>query len=586
MQTLHLLFDGAMGTYYAQKYEQSNQRCELANLTHPERIRDIHREYLAAGATAIKTNTFATNCKSLACDGATLDRVIAAGLRIAKEAAADYPGTRVFADIGPLPPGQKAPADTYRSMADRMLAHGAENFMLETMDEPEGLAELCTYLKSQRPDGIVILSFAASPDGFTRKGFAIQELFAQLGDCPAIDALGLNCMSGPYHYLQLLRRLPPQKKPLAILPNAGYPTVVGERTFFGDNPGYFAEVMADIASCGVPILGGCCGTTPEYIRQTARTAAQAQPGQTAAGATPDTYRAKAAAATGSRLKNKLDSGKRVIAVELDPPADTDLSFFLSGAQRLKRLEVDAITIADCPVARARVDSSLLAAKIHRELDVDVLPHLTCRDRNLNATKALLLGLNIEQVDNVLVVTGDPIPAADRSEVRAVFNFNSVLLANYIHQLNQTVFSEPFHICSALNINAGNFSAELKKAQRKQAAGVTTFLTQPAFTQRSMDNLALARQTLEGCYLLGGIIPVVSYRNACFMNSEMAGIEIPQEVIDQYEGLSREQAGDLAVRLAEDIARRILPVIDGFYLITPLKRLDLIERLIPRLRALD
>ena len=344
--------------------------------------------------------------------------------------------------------------------------------------------------------------------------------------------------------------------------------------------------MADIASCGVPILGGCCGTTPEYIRQTARTAAQAQPGQTAAGATPDTYRAKAAAATGSRLKNKLDSGKRVIAVELDPPTDTDLSFFLSGAQRLKRLEVDAITIADCPVARARVDSSLLAAKIHRELDVDVLPHLTCRDRNLNATKALLLGLNIEQVDNVLVVTGDPIPAADRSEVRAVFNFNSVLLANYIHQLNQTVFSEPFHICSALNINAGNFSAELKKAQRKQAAGVTTFLTQPAFTQRSMDNLALARQTLEGCYLLGGIIPVVSYRNACFMNSEMAGIEIPQEVIDQYEGLSREQAGDLAVRLAEDIARRILPVIDGFYLITPLKRLDLIERLIPRLRALD
>ena len=126
-----------------------------------------------------------------------------------------------------------------------------------------------------------------------------------------------------------------------------------------------------------------------------------------------------------------------------------------------------------------------------------------------------------------MVTGDPIPAADRSEVRAVFNFNSVLLANYIHQLNQTVFSEPFHICSALNINAGNFSAELKKAQRKQAAGVTTFLTQPAFTQRSMDNLALARQTLEGCYLLGGIIPVVSYRNACFMNSEMAGIEIPR-----------------------------------------------------------
>ena len=240
MQTLHLLFDGAMGTYYAQKYEQSNQRCELANLTHPERIRDIHREYLAAGATAIKTNTFAANCKSLACDGATLDLVIAAGLRIAKEAAADYPGTRVFADIGPLPPGQKRRRTPTAAWPTGCWRTGRRTYA-ETMDEPEGLAELCTYLKSQRPDGIVILSFAASPDGFTRKGFAIQELFAPLGDCPAIDALGLNCMSGPYHYLQLLRRLPPQKKPLAILPNAGYPTVVGDRTFYGDNPGYLRK---------------------------------------------------------------------------------------------------------------------------------------------------------------------------------------------------------------------------------------------------------------------------------------------------------------------------------------------------------
>ncbi len=284
------------------------------------------------------------------------------------------------------------------------------------------------------------------------------------------------------------------------------------------------------------------------------------------------------------LLEKIKEGNKIIAVELDPPIDTRIDFFMDSARILKEQGVDAITIADCPIARARVDSSLMACKLKRELDITPIPHMTCRDRNINATKALLLGLNIEGINNVLVVTGDPIPSAQRDEIKGIFSFNSAILANYIRNLNETIFSAPFNICGALNVNVRNFGSQLEHAKKKIRNGVTMFLTQPILTEQAVENIKRAREELTA-NILGGILPLVSYKNACFVNNEISGIRVADEIIEQYKDISREEAGKLAVRISTEMAKRIYPYVDGYYLITPFKRIDIVSEIIDNLSIL-
>ncbi|MBQ5787488.1 MAG: methylenetetrahydrofolate reductase, partial [Oscillospiraceae bacterium] len=252
-----------------------------------------------------------------------------------------------------------------------------------------------------------------------------------------------------------------------------------------------------------------------------------------------------------------------------------------GVWNLSVAGADAVTIADCPIGRPRADSSLLACKIKRDMGIEPLPHMTCRDRNLNATKALLLGLTMEGVHNVLLVTGDPIPTEDRSEVKSVFNFNSRKLASYVGTLNQTL-TTPFRMFGALNVNARNFEIQLRMAKEKEENGISGFLTQPVLSREALENLKLARAELKG-KILGGIYPIVSYRNACFLNNEIAGMRVCDEIIALYEGKDREEAEELAVRISTEIAKEITPYTDGIYLMTPFKRVGLITRILQNIR---
>lgn len=379
--------------------------------------------------------------------------------------------------------------------------------------------------------------------------------------------------------LRLITELSKRPKFLSVMPNAGYPSLVHGRTFFEGDPKYFASRMHEIARSGARILGGCCGTTPNHIACIADKLKNMTVGEIAHRDQEDT---PSVPETHNRLARKLKKGERVIAVELDPPADASLAKFMDGARVLKACGVDAITIADCPIARARADSSMLAAKLRRELHIDPIPHMTCRDRNINATKALLFGLSGEDVHNVLTVTGDPIPGADRAEVKGVFSFNSAMLAAYIRDLGEQGMVAPFTIFGALNVNAHNFDAELKKAKRKIESGVSAFLTQPAFTDQAFENLHRAYEMLD-VPILGGIIPIISHRNALFMHHEVAGITLTQEIIDRYENLDRAEAESLAVEISVDLARRMEPYTAGWYLITPFGRVGLIGRIIDNLR---
>ena len=559
-----LLFDGAMGTYYAARPGGGAERCEQANLDAPEEIAAIHRAYLA-GAQAIRTNTF-----DVGGDWERARRIIEAGCSIALAAAEPF-GVHVFADLGPAPQeGPLPPGEHYRCQAEVFLAQGLTHFILETLPGDEGLP--------------VLASFAVDPTGVTREGVSGRALLARAAALDEVDGVGFNCVSGPRHLLELVQGLDLSAlggKPLSVMPNAGYPTVTGRRTVFQGKPAYFGEKLAQIVQAGASIVGGCCGTTPEHIAR----AAQALEGASreSPALLPAQPRPRREPVPGrNRLREKLEAGRRVIAVELDPPADDQAEAFMEGVRALRDAGADAVTVADCPVGRPRADSCLLSCKIRRETGVDPLPHMTCRDRNLNAAKALLLGLSMEGVHNVLLVTGDPIPTQDRDEVKSVFNFNSRKLMGYVGALAGHGLSTPFQIFGALNVNAPNFARQLELAREKEEAGAAGFLTQPVHSPRALDNLRLPREKLRG-YILGGVFPIVSHRNALFLNNEVAGVSVPEDVVRRYEGLSREEAEELAAELSVQAARDMEGFTDGWYLMTPFRRVGLVARILAQLR---
>ena len=578
-----LLFDGGMGTYYKAK---PGQECEQANLTDPDGILAVHRAYLAAGADAIKTNTFSLP-RLAAAQQPGWEQLADAGWQLAAKAAGET-GAAVFADLGPAPDTENLPAEqVYLSVAKRFALLGARNFLFETLSTEEGVLEAIRALKQTVPEAFVLVSFAVLPDGYTREGRYCAELVRRMAQSGVVDAVGLNCVSAPGAMRALVQQLGDAGLPLSVMPNAGYPVVARAQVRYQGKPEYFARELSRLAAEGVRILGGCCGTTPQHIAAL-RTALDALPeALPAAPAAKPAATVKPAVETDDVFLRKLRTGQRVIAVELDSPKDADLMAYLEGARRLQAAGADLLTIADCPIARARMDSSLVACRVHRELGMNVLPHMTCRDRNLNATKALLLGLYAEGVREVLAITGDPIPTAERDEVKNVYQFNSRKLVQYIVSLagEGREMPSPITVFGALNLNARNFEVELRRAAEKLENGMSGFLTQPLLSAQAVENLKKTRETLgERAKILAGILPVVSQRNAIFMENEVNGIHVDEAIIQKFEGLDRTAGEELGLEVSVQAAKAAAPYADGFYLMTPFNRVALMERLIARLRT--
>ena len=576
-----LLFDGATGTALCAQSGEG-EAVERLCLTQPQRVLALHRAYLAAGCKAIKTNTFAAHV-SLACENKDDQKtLIRAAYDLARRAGDAYDAA-VFADIGPAPTDADSAAACYIAMAEQFLNVGATCFLFETMQSGEGLAEAAAYIKASCPDAWIMVSFAADADGFTRAGEQASALALQMSACGAVDAIGLNCICGAYHIRQLLSALDVGDKWMSAMPNAGYPHVEEGRTYYDSAPAYYAQQVMECVKAGARIVGGCCGTTPEHIRQIARLLGTPMPPRVRLGdekaAQPPEKGCR------SRIQRRLEQGRRITLVELDPPRSADIGGFMEGARQLEQAGADAITIADCPIGRARMDSSLLACKLSRELGIEALPHMTCRDRNVNATKALLLGLSMENVHNVLAVTGDPIPTGDRGSVKSGDQFNSRVLAKFIRGLGESGEAEPFFVCGGLNINAVRFDSELDRAKEKMDCGVSAFLTQPVLSEQAALHLERAMDELRGAKLIGGLFPVVSEKNARFLQSEVHGITVDEAVVRAYAGLDRAQGEDMAVRLCREAASRISPFVDGYYIMTPFQRVELVCRVIRATRNL-
>lgn len=580
-----LLFDGAMGTYFSAIYEEPLYRCEYANITSPHTIREIHKRYLQAGAKAIKTNTFSVYSE-VGEEEFSYQEIIRSGYEIATQVAQEY-DAYVFCDIGQIQVTHAMNlVEEYKKIIDEFIDLGGINFLLETLIDDMGINEIATYIKSKVPEAYIIVSYAVNPDGFTKTGGYGNSFI--MNACDEIDGIGFNCICGPYHMNQHVKAYgitdSECEKSLIVMPNASYPTILGNRVRYENNPKYFAKQMMRNVEDGARIIGGCCGTTPDFIKAmqkalVKRELAHVEEGQqysnTDKTASTDTMILR------SEFYEKLTSKQMPIAVELDSPMNAHVGDFMKGAMILRDAGVDLITIADCPIARARMDSSLVACKIKRELHMNALPHMTCRDRNMNAAKALLLGLSVEEINNVLIVTGDPIPSELRSEVKSVYEFNSRMLIQHITNLNKTLFDSPFYLYAALNINARNFQVQLRLAKKKIECGAMAFFTQPVLSDQALENLKIAHEELT-VPIVGGILPIVSERNANFINNEIPGITVSEEILALYKDKTREECNKLAVDVSIEIAQKMKPYIEGYYIITPFKRVDLVTCIIKKI----
>ena len=582
LQARPLLFDGAMGTYYK---AAPGVECEQANLTDPAGVLAVHREYLAAGADAVKTNTFSLP-RLAAAHTPGWEQLAQAGWQLAVQAAGET-GAAVFADLGPAPDTEAVPAgQVYTAVAKQFMALGARNFLFETLSSDAGLLDAVGAIKAEVPDAFVLVSFAVLPDGYTREGMYCKDLARRMQESGIVDAVGLNCVSAPGAMRTLAKQLG-GTLPLSVMPNAGYPIVTRTQVKYQGRPEYFAGELGRLAAEGtVQILGGCCGTTPAHIAALRAELDRLPVVEKTAPAEEFSTAKEQTVENEDAFLRKLNAGEKVIAIELDSPRNADLTGYLEGAKKLQAAGADLLTIADCPIAQARMDSSLVACRVHRELGLCTLPHMTCRDRNLNATKALLLGLYAEGVREVLAITGDPIPTAERDEVKNVYQFNSRKLAQYIVSLagEGREMPGPMTVFGALNLNARNFDVELRRAKEKLENGMSGFLTQPVLSAQAVENLRKSRETLGAdAKILAGIMPVVSQRNAIFMENEINGIHVEDWIIEKFAGFDRAQGEELGLAISLEMAKAALPYADGLYLMTPFNRVALMERLIGRLK---
>lgn len=570
-----LVFDGAMGTYYPDKSKRVMPECEMANLFDSEVIYEIHKEYVDAGAMAIKTNTFQANTVSLGTDFSVVKNVIEAGISLAKKAVVKTE-TLVFADIGPIPGNDEKSIDEHKEIIDIFLENGINDFLFETFSEIGTLKELAKYIKTKDEDAFIITSFAVGADGLTRTGEVGEDLLGAAARSADIDAVGFNCVSGPLRLREYIEKINLPEKIISIMPNGGYPTVIKNRTYYSANKDYFSNATLQFLEYGVQIIGGCCGTRPEFIREITERISEYR--YTKTRPEKKKHARLETPYTENLFRNKLEHGKKPIVVEFDPPKDLNMKRYMENVKALSNSGADGITIADCPVARVRVDASLTAYKIKNEIGIEPIVHMTCRDRNVNASKALLLGLNLENILNIITITGDPVPTAEKDEVKSVFQFNSTKFAALVSDMNEKVFTNKMNIGAALNINANKFDLEIKRAQAKEKAGVNVFYTQPVISRTAVENLKIARKELKS-YIMGGVMPIVSYKNALFMNSEASGIRLDDDIIERYKGLEREAASRLAVEITSDFMRQIADYVDGYYIITPFSRVEIVGELV-------
>ena len=585
-----LLTDGAMGTYYNQKYS-SEIEAEEANLISPEQVVAIHKEYIDAGASIIRTNTFAVNHllfpEKEVCRNAIVSAVSSARKAV-EESGKDV---LIVASIGPIKQSaaeaDEQILDEYQFLIDTFVEEGIQSFVFETFSELKWIQPLSEYCKEKCIYNCVIAQFSVNPMGYTQDGYGISGIIQKMSELETVDVFGFNCGVGALHLRKLLEQQTfPGDCILSALPNAGYQQELRGRMRYKDEPGYYAKQMKGIIELGANIIGGCCGTTPEHIAALEKLLGNQN-------RKPETKKIIPVGEGDGGMPylrptafvEKLNRGEKVFVVELDAPFDADTEKFSKGIYALKENDVDIITVSDSPLARSRADASLMSVYAKSLADISIMPHIAMRDRNLIGLRSEVLAY-VNGIRDFLVITGDPVGKENRGRITGVFDTNSIRFMEYLKHMNEEVFGEyPVYYGGALNYNGVNKNAIADRMRKKKDAGCSYFLTQPVFSQEDIQRIRELKKMAD-VKIICGLMPLVSYRNAMFMQHEMPGIHVDERIISRYTpDMSREEAEETAVSLCADIARDLYDAADGFYLMTPFHRVGLVNRVIDSIRQL-
>ena len=584
-----LVCDGAMGTMLYSKGVFINKSFDALNLSRPELVEDVHQEYVRAGADIIETNTFGANRIKLGSFGLaeSLVAINVEGVRIARRAAGDR--AYVAGSIGPLgiriEPWGKTGVDEareyFREQARALLDGGVDLFVLETFRDLNEIGAAIDAVRSLS-DLPIIAQMTTEEDGNTLDGTP-PERFAPELEQRGATVIGVNCAVGPAPMLETIERMEAVTRVrLSAQPNAGKPRDVEGRNIYLCSPEYMASYARRFILHNVRVVGGCCGTTPEHIRQIKMAVrGQAPAADPAAKARAAVARPVVAAppvprAQKSRLAGQLTRGAFIIGVELLPPRGFEAEPAIQRARELKRYGVDVVNIPDGLRAGARLSALSLAVLIEQQAGIETLLHYSCRDRNLLGIQSDLLGAHAMGLRNLLLITGDPGRVGDYPDATAVFDVDSIGLTNVVTRLNHgcdvggQAIGAPtaFHLGVSFNPSASNLDEELRRFDYKVEAGAEFILTRPIFDVSAFERIhpRIADAQLP---IVAGIFPFDSLRNAEFMANEVPGVRVPDPIMDRMrraDGTAAAAAEGIAV--AREIASALRGAVQGVQVSTP------------------
>jgi homocysteine S-methyltransferase len=595
-----ILFDGAMGTQlYARGVPY--ERCfDELNLLQPDLVQQVHREYIAAGAEVIETNTFAANRVRLSAYGLG-DRVRDINfqaVKIAREAK-EVSGEGVFlagsiSSIGrPLAPsGIITPAEAraiFVEQTEALLEAGVDLLVLETFSNVIELTEAVLAAQSVSADLPIVAEISVAEDGLTLAGARPEDVVSALEPL-GVTAIGVNCGVGPQAALDAIKRMGTRTaRPLAAMPNAGVPTLANGRQMYVATPEYFADYARRFTSAGVALIGGCCGTSPAHIkamravlpRETRRVAVTVSPPPV--DEPPDASPPNAEGL--SPLARRVMAGEFGISVEVDPPRGLNPTKMLEGAAVIKAAGADCIDIGDSPMARVRMSCIAFAALAEQRVGIQTLIHFTTRDRNLMALQSDLLGAHALGIRGVIALSGDPPRMGSYPSATGVWDVDSVGFIKIIKQLNQGVdwannsIGRPtnFLIACAVNPMAEDLDREIDRYHQKVEAGADFAITQPLYNLEQLQRF-LDRVPRPKIPTWIEVMPLQSYRHAEFCHNELAGVVIPEDVLEQMR-----EAGDRGMQVGFEQARAFLAEVydrvQGVLFVPSFHRYELVAELV-------
>ena len=588
-----LVADGAMGTELYARGVFINRCFDELNVSSPDLVREVHKQYVKAGAEILEANTFGANRMRLAAFGLSekLQQINEAGVRLAREAAGD--AVYVAGAVGPLgvriePLGSVSFAEAravFREQAQALVEAGVDLLILETFADLSEIREAIFAAREAAGPDMVIIAQVTIDDHGDMPGGATPEIYTRrLDEWPA-DVIGLNCSVGPKATLETIEQMMKySQKPMSAMPNAGLPAVVEGRKMYLCSPEYMAQYARRLLWAGVKIVGGCCGTTADHIKLIRAEAHSLQPQTKKLSITIEEPVAKAKALTKvpvaakSKLGAKLAARKFVAFVEILPPRGVDPSKEIEGAKACAAKGIDCINVPDGPRASARLSAQVTCQLIQADANIEAVLHFCCRDRNILGIQSELLGAHAVGVRNLICITGDPPRMGTYPDATAVFDVDAIGLTNIVNNLNHglDIGGNPTGSQTALLIGVGanpgalNMDEEIRRLEWKAQAGAEYIVTQPVFDLDLLEQFLKRTESIK-LPVICGIWPLTSYRNAEFMVNELR-VPVPEYYMERMRKVDNaDKARQEGVAIAQEMVSRVRKLVEGVQLSAPFGR---------------